>query len=288
MLKITRLGLAAGLIIALGMGYNSNAQGLKTPAPSPTQTLKQNFALGEITIEYSRPSVKGRTIFGDLVPFGKVWRTGANGATKVTFTEDMKVEGKDLKAGTYALYTIPGKESWDVMFYKDLTMGGNVDDYKVENEVLKVNVKPMAVANKVETFTIDVAEVMPKTATIELVWDNTKVGIKVSADIDSKIMKNIETTMAKDARPYGQAAGYYYDNDKDMNQALTWVNKALEQNPKAYWNMMLKANIEYKLKNYTAATASAEKTIAMATEDKDDSYVNKAKKLLADTKAAKK
>lgn len=287
MLKINKIYLLASLFLCMGMGINTNAQGLKTPQPSPTQTLKQNFALGEITLEYSRPGVKGRTVFGDLVPFGKVWRTGANQSTKITTTEDLKFEGKDLKAGTYALYTIPNKDSWDVMFYKDLTLGGNVEDYKAENEVLKVTVKPMPMTWKAETFTMDIGNITPKTATLMMMWENTVVPVNIVADIDAKIMKSIETVMAKDARPYGQAAAYYYDNDKDMATALTWVNKALEQNPKAYWNMMLKANIEYKMKNYAAATASAEKTITMATEDKDDSYVNKAKKLLADAKGKK-
>lgn len=286
MLKINRIGAIALISCSLAW-QGAFAQGLKTPQPSPTQTIKQNFGLGELTLEYSRPGVKGRTVYGDLVPFGKVWRTGANQSTKFTCTDDIKVEGKDLKAGTYALYSIPNIDSWEIMFYKDLTLGGNVADYKAENEVLKVTVKPVATAAKTETFTMDFADMAPTSTTLNLMWANTQVPVKITTDIDAKIMKNIENTIVKDSRPFGQAANYYYENDKDLNQALTWVNKALEQNPKAYWNMMLKANIEHKMKNYAAAIASAEKTVTMATEDQDDSYVNKAKKLIADAKGKK-
>lgn len=263
------------------------AQSLKTPAPSSSQTIKQAFALGELTVDYSRPSVKGRTVFGDLVPFGKVWRTGANGSTKLTFVEDVKIEGKDVKAGTYGLYTIPNKDSWEVMLYSDLTLNGNVGSYKVENEVLRVVVKPTVLTSKVETFTINLADVTSNSLVLEILWDKTRVPVKITADIDAKIMKNIESTMAADARPYFQAANYYYENDKDLNQALTWVNKAVEQNPKAFWVLMLKSRIEFKLKDNTAAAASAEKVVALAKEANNEDYVKMGEKMIADAKAKK-
>ena len=261
--------------------------GLKTPAPSSSQTIKQAFALGELTVDYSRPSVKGRTVFGDLVPFGKVWRTGANATTKLTFAEDVKIEGKDLKAGTYGLYTIPNKDSWEVMLYSDLTLNGNVGSYKAENEVLRVVVKPTVLTTKVETFTINLADVTSNSLVLEILWDKTRVPVKITAEIDAKIMKNIETTMATDARPYFQAANYYYENDKDLNQALTWVNKAVEQNPKAFWVLMLKSRIEFKLKDNTAAAASAEKVVALAKEANNEDYVKMGEKMIADAKAKK-
>lgn len=264
-----------------------DAQTLKTPAPSSSQTIKQGFALGEITVEYSRPSAKGRVIYGDLVPFGKTWRTGANASTKITFTEDVKVEGKDVKAGTYAIYSVPNKETWDVMLYSDFTLNGNTANYKAENEVLRVTVKPTTLSNNVETFTINLADVSANAITLELLWEKTRVPVKITAEIDAKIMKNIETTMAADARPYFQAASYYYENGKDLNQALTWVNKAVEQNPKAFWVMMLKARIELKLNDKTSAIATAEKTIALAKEASNDDYVKMGEKLIADAKAKK-
>jgi len=233
MKKIT-LSLAAVALLCLS-SLSMNAQQLRMPAPSPLSTVDQAFALSNIKIEYSRPSARGRVVFGDVVPFGSVWRTGANAATKITFGEDVTVEGKAVKAGTYALYTIPNRDSWDIMFYKDLALGGNVADYKTENEVARFNVRTSNLANKVETFTINVADVAASSANVEMAWENTRVAFNVRADIDSKIMKNIETVLATDARPYYQSAMYYYDNNKDMNQALAGVNKAVEQNPKADW-----------------------------------------------------
>jgi hypothetical protein len=275
--------LTGALAIAVMTTTSVSAQ-LKTPAPSPLQTLKQAFALSDITIEYSRPSAKGRVVYGDVVPFGTVWRTGANSATKITFGEDVKVEGAELKAGTYALYSIPNKDSWDLMFYKDLTLGGDVSNYKAENEVLKIKVKPSALTEKVETFAINVADITANSASIELVWEKTRVAFKVTAEIDSKIMKTIENTIVKDNRPYFQAASYYYENDKDLKLAGEWVDKAIANNPKAYWVVLLKAKIQYKAKDLKGASATAEQAKALAAADKDDAYVKNAEKIIADCK----
>jgi len=199
----TRKIISAMAIAALSFGsLNTQAQQLKVPAPSPLQTVKQNFALGDVTIEYSRPSVKGRVIFGDVVPFGKIWRTGANATTKITFSDDVKLEGNDVKAGTYGLYTVPNKDSWDIMLYKDLTLGGDVAEYKQENEVLRFKVKPTVLNGKVETLTINLGDITSTTANIELLWENTLVNIKLTTDIDAKVMKSIETAVGKDNRPY--------------------------------------------------------------------------------------
>ena len=264
--------------------YTVDAQQLKVPAPSPLQTVKQAFALSDITIEYSRPGIKNRVIYGDVVPYGKTWRTGANQTTKITFGEDVKVEGNPVAAGTYGIYSVPNKDSWEIMFYKDLTLGGNVAEYKTENEVLRFKVKPTALANKVETFTINIADVTSSTANVELLWESTRVAFNVAADIDSKIMKNIEASVVKDNKPYFQAASYYYEANKDLNQALTWVDKAIEQNPKAYWVVMLKAKIQAKLKDNKGAVTTAEQVVALAKEAKNDDYVKMAEKLIAETK----
>lgn len=282
--KFTLIASAIALSLAT---LTSQAQTLKTPAPSTSQTIKQAFGLGEITIDYSRPSAKGRVIFGDLVPFGKMWRTGANNASKITFSEDVQVEGKAVKAGTYAIYTIPNKDSWEVILYNDLTMGGNTSNFKAENEVARVMVKPMMLTKNVETFTINLCDVTATTIVLDLAWEKTSVPVKITTEIDSKVMKSIESSMAADSRPYFQAATYYYENDKDLNQALIWINKAVEQNPKAFWVMMMKARIELKLKDTKAAIASAEKTAAMATEAKNDDYVKMANQLIVDAKAKK-
>ncbi|MBL0308792.1 MAG: DUF2911 domain-containing protein [Bacteroidetes bacterium] len=276
------LSLFTAAIIA-GSSLTTTAQTLKVPAPSPTQTLKQNFALSEISIEYSRPGVKNRVIFGDLVPFGKIWRTGANASTKITFGEDVNVEGKAIAAGTYAIYTIPNRDSWEILFYKDLKLGGSVSDYKAADELLRFTVEASALANKVEDLTIQVTDITPSTANIELSWDKTSVAFHVAANIDAAIMKNIETALVNDSRPYFQAANYYYENDKDLNKALEWVNKAIEQNPQFYI-MHTKAKIQMKLKDYKGAIATAEKSLAMAKEAKSNDYVALNEKLIAEAK----
>lgn len=277
---IKKVAVAAFTLAAITV----SAQQLKVPAPSPLQTLKQNFALSDITVEYSRPSVKGRVVFGDVVPFGKVWRTGANAATQITFGEDVTVEGKAVKAGTYALYTVPNKDAWEVMLYNDLKLGGNVNDYKKENEVVRFSVKPATQSTKTETFTINIADVTATTANIELIWDQTKVSFKVQADIDAKIMKNIDASLANDTRPYHQAASYYYDNNKDLKKALEWETKALEANPNAFWMWMQKARIQSKLGDKKGATESANKVVTLAKEAKNDDYVKMAEKLISENK----
>ncbi|HET6227747.1 MAG TPA: DUF2911 domain-containing protein [Bacteroidia bacterium] len=280
-MKLIHVAIAGVFAIS---SFSLSAQQLKVPAPSPLQTLKQAFALSDITIEYSRPGVKGRVIYGDVVPFGKTWRTGANQTTKITFGEDVKVEGNAVAAGTYGIYSVPNKDSWDIMLYKDLTLAGNVAEYKTENEVLRFKVKPTALTTKVETLTFNVADVTPSSATIELLWEQTRVAFSVVADIDSKIMKNIEANVLKDARPYFQAASYYYEANKDLKQALVWADKAIEQNPKAYWVVMLKAKIQAKSKDNKSAITTAEQVIALAKEDKNDDYVKMAEKLIAEAK----
>ena len=277
------------LVLAISFSISStNAQTLKTPAPSPLQTIKQNFGIGELSLEYSRPSVKNRLIFGDVVPYGKMWRTGANASTKITIGEDTKIEGNAIPAGTYAIYTIPGAETWEIMFYKDLTLGGDVASYKKENEVLRITEKVTQLPNKVETFTINFADITYSVCNVEMQWEKTRVAFTISTEVDAKIMKNIETVMAPyDRRPYYNAASYYYDNNKDMKQALEWVNKAIELTPDAYWVWHLKAKIQLKLKDAKGAIETAEKSKALALKDKDDAYVKNNDKLIAEAKAMK-
>ncbi|GAB3760790.1 DUF2911 domain-containing protein [Spirosoma pomorum] len=283
MKRLTLPAVAAAILFTLCSGSIAQAQ-LKVPAASPLQTTKQNFALGDITLEYSRPAVKGRTVFGDLVPYDKVWRTGANATSKITFSSDVKLEGKDVKAGTYGLFTIPGKSSWEVMLSTDLGLGANVGAYKKENEVVRVQVKPTTLANRVENFTINIADIKPSSAVLEIMWDKTRVPVTITADIDQTILKNIETSLASDKPAYFEAASYYYDTNRDLKQALNWVNKATEQNPKAFWMMLLKARLEFKLNEKANAIASAEKTVALATQANNADYVKMANDLIASAK----
>jgi hypothetical protein len=282
--KLSAIALAA--VIAFSAA-TSQAQQIKVPAPSPSQTVKQAFGLGDITIDYSRPLAKGRVIFGDLVPYGSVWRTGANATTKITFSDDVIFEGQSVKAGTYGLYTIPGRESWQVMLYKDLNLAGNVSNYKKEDEVLRVTVTPKANSRMVQSLTINLDNVAPSSATLQIMWERTLVPIKITTDIDTRVMKNIESVMkVEDSRPYFQAANYYYENDKDMGQALTWVNKAIEQN-RAFFVVHLKAKILMKMKNYDAAIEAAQESESLAREAKNEDYVRLNEKLIANARSAK-
>ncbi len=260
------------------------AQQLKVPAPSPMQTIDQAFALSNIKVEYSRPSAKGRTIYGDVVPFGKVWRTGANGSTKITFGEDVTIEGKPLAAGTYSIYTIPAKDRWEIMFSKNLNLGGDVANYNTSEEALRVTVIPARLTDRVETFTINIGDLTSNSARLDLMWENTRASVAVKADIDQKIMANISKTMEMDSRPYFQAAGYYYDNDKDLGQALTWVNKAIDQNPKAFWMQHLKAKIQLKQGDKAGAIASAQKSIELARAAQNADYVTMNEKIISQAK----
>ena len=281
-MKRTLHAFAAGALLLLS--NTTIGQALKVPAPSPVQTIKQAFALTEISLEYSRPSVKGRVIFGDLVPFGKIWRTGANGATKITFGEDVKIDGVALTAGTYAIYSIPNKDSWELMFYKDLSLGGNVAEYKKENEVAKLVLKTKAIADKIECFTMDISDITSSSAMINLTWEKTRVGFTVVADIDTRIMKAIDANVVQDNRPYFQAASYYYESNKDLIKAAEWADKAFASNPNAYWILMLKAKIQAKQKDKKAAIITAEQVITIATEGKNDDYVKQAKDLITEMK----
>ncbi len=271
--------------LAIGtFSFQATAQKITMPAPSPAQTVTQKFGLGDVTVEYSRPAAKGRVVFGDIVPFGKIWRTGANATTKITFTTDVKVEGKDVKAGTYGIYSIPNKYSWEVMLYNDVTLNGNVAEYKTENEVARFKVSTKKTGALVESFTIGLDNVLPTEALLTLSWENTAVSLKLTTDIDAAVMKSIDESMKSEKPDYFRAAQYYLENGKDLKQALIWVNKAVEENPTAFYMFYTKARIEYALKDKAAGKASAEKTIALAKEAKNDDYISLATKLLAENK----
>ncbi|MBC7409327.1 MAG: DUF2911 domain-containing protein [Arcicella sp.] len=271
------------IIATVLVNFGVDAQAIKTPAPSTTQTIKQDFALSSIEIVYSRPNMKGRVVFGDLAPMGKLWRTGANAATKVTFGEDVKVGGVAVKAGSYVLYTIPNKDEWEVIVNKGLDNWGT-DGYKAEEDVAKFKVKPMILPMNIETFTIQIANVMPASADVQIMWEKTAIAIPVTADIDPKISKSIENAMNVDNRPYFQAASYYFESGKDLTKALTWADKAIENNPKAFWIMHLKAKIQAKLGDKVSAKATALKAIESAKEAKNDDYVALNEKLIASLK----
>ena len=260
----------------------SSAQ-LKTPAPSSTQTIKQDFGLSSIELTYSRPNMKGRKIFGDLVPYGKMWRTGANAATRIKFADDVTVGGMPVKAGEYALYTIPNPEEWEIILNKGVKNGG-LDGYKTEEDVIRFKVKPTTMPVPAETFTMQFMNVGASATELNLRWDKTVVAIPITTDIDTKIMGQINDLMNKDNRPYYQAAMYYSDNGKDFNQAIQWFDKAIEQNPDGFWIYHQKAKTLAKMGKKDEAKQVAQKSMDLAKEQKNDDYVVLNEKLLAGLK----
>ena len=262
--------------------FAANAQAFKTPAPSPTQTIKQDFGVSSVELIYSRPSLRSRQLFVDLAPYGKVWRTGANSATRLKFADDVTIGGKALKAGEYAVFTIPNKDEWEIIINKGSANWGT--DYKQADDVLRFTAKPMKLDQPVETFTMQFANLKANSTELHLMWGNTAVAIPISMDVESKVMAQINNVMNKDNRPYFQAAMYYMESGKDMNQALSWFDKAAEMNPNAYWIHHQRANALAKLGKKAEAKTAAEKSMALAKEQKNDDYVRLNEKLLMDLK----
>ena len=228
------------------------------PQASSSQTIIQEFGLGNVTVKYSRPNVKGRSVFTDLAPYNEVWRTGANNATLITFSDNVTLEGKPVAAGEYALFTIPGKDTWTIILNKGTKLWGAYE-YKQADDVLRFQAKAVKLINKVETFTFGFSEVLPTTAKLNLMWDDTQVSVNMATDVDSKVMTSIEEAMKTEKKPYFQAAQYYYDNGKDLSKALQWINAAEAADQKAPWIKYWKARIQLKLgdKNGAALSSSA-------------------------------
>lgn len=260
---------------------NADAQPLTTPQPSPSQTIKQNFGLSNIELSYSRPGMKGRKIYGDLVPFGKVWRTGANNATLLTFADDVTIGGTLVKAGKYGLLTIPEKKNWTIIITKQLDVTSPAN-YKQDQDVVRLEAKTMELNESVETFTMQFANVKSNSADLHIIWDRTAVSVPIMADINKKIEAQIDQLMNKDNRPYFGAAMYYMDNGKDMNQALAWLDKAIELQPNAFWIHHQRANALAKLGKKEDAKTAALKSKELAMTAKNDDYVSLNDKLLAE------
>jgi tetratricopeptide (TPR) repeat protein len=225
--------------------------------------------------------MKGRTIFGDLVPYDKIWRTGANSGSKITFSDAVKLQGKDVPAGTYTLYTKPGKSTWTVMLYKDNRLGGNVAGYDEANELTRFTVSPQTLPFKVETMSFMVGDLTDNGANIYLMWEDVAVVMGLEVEVDKMVMASIDRTMAgPSSNDYYQAAVYYYNADKDMNKALSWINKSLEGGER-YWIMTWKARILAKMGNKSEAIATSKKAIALAEEAKNEDYIKINKDLIA-------
>lgn len=272
--KLFLCGFTLGIVLA------TNAQTIKTPAASPTQTIKQDFGVGTIELSYSRPGIKGRKIYTDIAPSGQVWRTGANQATTLTFSDEVIIGSTKVPAGKYGLVSIPDKNEWILILTKQLDVTSPAA-YKQENDVVRVKAKPITATTATETFTMQFANVKPASTELQLMWDNVIVNLPITTDVDKKVMSQIDELMNKDNRPYYQAGLYYLESGKDIKQALTWLDKATAQQPDAFWIHHQKANALAKLGRKDEAKQAAQKSMDLAKKQNNADYVRLNEKLIA-------
>ncbi|HBK71596.1 MAG TPA: dihydrolipoamide dehydrogenase [Flavobacteriaceae bacterium] len=264
------------LVMFLFVGALSiNAQ-VKSPAPSPLSKTELKVGLTDVTIEYSRPSMRGRTIFGDLVPYGKTWRTGANANTKITFSHDVLIEGDSLKKGTYAIYTIPNADTWDVIFYNDATNWGTPQVWDESKVAVKKSVKVLNFPEMdMETFTILIDDLADgKSGKLNFLWDDTIVTLKIEVPSDAIAQASIDKVMGgPTANDYFSAASYYRNGGKDLKQALVWITKATDLRKEAYWMMKEKSLILAALGDTKNALVAAKASIEVAEKAGNADYV---------------
>jgi hypothetical protein len=248
---------------------------IETPQPSPAAKVWQTVGLTEVTLDYSRPSMRGRTIYGDLVPFNKLWRTGANAYTKVTFDKDVTIGESAVKAGTYSIFSKPGSANWEVFFYTDTQGGGTPREWDEAKVIAKATVPVYKMEMPVETFTITIDDVTSNGASIGIIWENTYVGIPFSVGTDAEVIKGIEKVMAgPSAGDYYQAAVYYLSEGKDIGKAKEWMDKAMSMTKEPrYWQLRQQSLIQAKAGDKKDAIATAKKSLAAAKEAGNMDYV---------------
>ena len=269
--------LLSSLVLAVALDFTgtvcAQAPKLEFPAPSPACTIKQRVGLTDIEIVYSRPSAKGREIFGNVVPFGTVWRTGANNATKITFSTPVKLNGTEIAAGSYALYTIPGESEWTIILNKGVGKSGT--QYDEKEDVVRFKTTPMNLPDlSIETFTIEFNHLRDESAVLNLIWDKTVAPINLELDVTSKLLPQIAAAMSAEGgqKPYFQAAAFYYDHGQDLQKAKEWVEAAVKQR-EAYYIVHLKAKILARLGDKEGALAAANRSNELAKAAKDGAYV---------------
>ena len=249
---------------------------IDTPAPSPFSKVEQKVGLTDVTLEYSRPSMRGRTVFGDLVPYDKLWRTGANQYTKLTFGDDVTIDGQEVKAGTYSVFTKPGKSSWELFLYTDTEGGGTPEEWDESKIAAKTTLEVFPLPMKIETFTIGFDDLESGSANVGIMWENVYVALKIEVPTDEMVSKSIETTMSGSPKgeDYYTAAVYYLDSDKDIAKAQEWMGKAMEMTEEpAFWQLRQQSLIQAKAGDKKAAIKTAKKSLALAKEAGNDDYV---------------
>ncbi len=272
------------LLALMSFALIANSQ-IKMPAPSTTQTISQDFGMGKIELTYSRPNIKGRSLLkenSDLAPLNKLWRLGANAATRIRFTDNVTMGGKVLDTGSYVLYAIPGKDYWEIIVNKGLNNWGT-DGYKEAEDVVRFKLKSEKIATAVESFSLQFEAIQPETCELLITWGNTTVKVPISTNVKPRLRAQIEKELSADkVNPaiYQTAANFYYEWDKDLSKALLNAKKATEATPNGFWLFLLRAKIEKENGDKIAAKASAEKCIALATTAKNEDYVKQATDLI--------
>ena len=248
---------------------------IETPAPSPFQKIEQKVGLTDVTLEYSRPSMKGRAIFGNLVPYGAMWRTGANASTKITFSDDVMVGGKEVKAGTYAIFTKPSASSWEIYLYNDTSVNTPPSNWDATKVVAMVNAPAYPIAMAVETFTMTFDDLKNDSANIGILWDKTYVALPIQVHTDKVVSANIDKIMnGPGAGDYYAAAVYYLEADKDMNKAKMWIDKAISMREKpAFWYHRQQSLIYAKSGDKKGAVNAAKTSLTLAKEAGNNDYV---------------
>jgi len=265
------LALAFFLTIVFGI----QAQ-VETPKPSPFSKLEQKVGLTDVTLEYSRPGMKGRTIFGDLVPYGKLWRTGANKNTKITFSDDVMVGGKELKAGSYAIFTTPNKNSWDIVFYSDTNNWGTPKEWDDSKVAAKVTADVMKMPMKMETFTMLIDDLSNDAGTLGFLWEDVYVGVKITFPTAKKVAKSIEKVMSgPSANDYYSSASYMLETDGDIKTAVTYIDKAVEmtKDKPRFWYLRKQSLIHAKAGKKKTAIAAAKASLKGAEAAKNENYI---------------
>lgn len=247
---------------------------ISTPQPSPTGKMDQVVGLTDVSVEYSRPSMRGRKVFGNLVPFGKIWRTGANKNTTISFSDDVTFGGQKVKAGSYAIFTKPNASSWDIFLYSDTNNWGTPQKWDDAKVAAKATAQTQQMPMDMNTFTIVIDDLTNNSAILSFLWENTVASVKIEVPTVEKASKSIESVMnGPGANDYYSAASYYYEEGKDLGKAKEWIDKAVSMNPKAYWMMRRQSLIYAKMGNKKGAIAAAKKSLAVAKADNNADYV---------------
>ena len=276
-------------LILVGLVY-AEAQ-IRLPQPSPQGSVSSVVGLTNISIEYFRPKMKGRKIFGTgseyLVPFGNIWRTGANSGSVITFDTDVKVGGMDVPKGEYLILTVPG-ESWSFILYKNVRLGGNVANFKESDVLIKVDAASSSLTESVELMTFNIADISEDntSATIELAWENTSVKVPVTVDFDSQVMAAIEANTTVNPQNYAAAANYYFNTGRDLKQAIAWMEMFIEGRENQFWNTYTMARMLLADGQYEAAMKTSELSMEKATAAPDDfGYISRNEALMEEIKS---